>query len=647
MLSLFLEESDFLKKFILGLLVFFISPFIVNAVDYDITDFYVKANILKNGDLEVNELIVLDGEFNGYERDILYANSNLSGGDFANNRLYNASNITDIEIKAKYVNKVSMDTFNDNDFDKFKATSYATNGSKGLYVESNLSKGYRYRMYYHADEEKVAFYLKYIVKDAVVLHNDVAELYWTFVPDGFEDKINNINIEVYLPSADNSNNFRIWAHGNLSGEVNFIKNQGVKANINEVFYGEAVDVRMTFDKSLVDENQVLKKSNVLALDEIIKVETERANVANNLREQLTLKRNIVIYGTIIIYISILVLSIFIYFKYGKSPKSGYYAKYNREFIDDYNVEIIDYLMKKQITPNAMSASIMNLIYKKNLSVEEIPNDDKKKDYEFTLENMDNLNESESILVSFLFDKVGKSRVNTENKKCFSTLDLKKYASGTKTCTTFINSYTKWKNNVIELGKQEKFYEKSNVPMIFGFTILIATIVIFGMDILNDVAFFPAYLLLFFAIFFLIFTILVEKKTLKGSEHYDKWKAFKNFLDDFGSFELKELPEIVLWERYLVYATIFGLAKKVQKSMNVRISEMNIDAIGYDYYPSFVYINLGNSINSSINSAITSAYNRQSANYANTHSSSSSGGGFGGGFSSGGGFGGGGGGGRGF
>jgi uncharacterized membrane protein len=636
-----------LKKFVLGLFLFLVFPFVVNAADYDITDFYVKANILQNGDLEVNELIVLDGDFNGYERDILYANSNLSGEDFANNRLYNASDITDVEIKAKYVDSVSMDTFNDKDFDNFNMSSYATNSSKSLYVKSSLSKGYRYRMYYHSDNNKVAFYLKYIVKDAVVLHLDVAELYWTFIPEGFEDTINNINIEVYLPNTDNSNNFRIWAHGNLSGKVDFINKSGVKANINKVFTGEAVDIRMTFDKSLVLENLIFKKSNALALDEIIKVETDRANVANNLRKELLLIRNIVIYGTVMVYMAILVLGIYIYYKYGKSPKSGYYSKYNREFIDDYNVEVIDYLMKKQITPNAMSASIMNLIYKKNLSVNEIPNDSKNKDYEFTLENKDNLDEGENILVDFLFDRVGKNRVNSDGKKCFSTLDLKKYANGTKTCTTFINSYTKWKNKVIEIGRNEKFYERSNVPIIYGLIILLLTIIVFVLGISRGVDFIPTYLLLFFAIFFFIYTILIDKKTLRGSEHYDKWKAFKNFLNDFGSFELKELPEIVLWERYLVYATIFGLADKVQKNMNVRISEMNIDTLGYDYYPSYVYINLGNTINSSINNAVNSAYSRQSANYANTHSSSSSGGGFGGGFSSGGGFGGGGGGGRGF
>jgi ribonucleoside-diphosphate reductase alpha chain len=36
-----------------------------------------------------------------------------------------------------------------------------------------------------------------------------------------------------------------------------------------------------------------------------------------------------------------------------------------------NVEVIDYLMNSNITPNAMSASIMNLIYKKNIKAEKI------------------------------------------------------------------------------------------------------------------------------------------------------------------------------------------------------------------------------------------------------------------------------------
>lgn len=637
-----------MKKILVGLIIFFISPFMVIAdeVDYDITDFLVQSYILENGDLKVQELIVLDGNFNGYERDIMYANSKLeSGNNFDNNAIYNASDIKNMDIKAKYVDSVSYNTFNDNDFMQFVMGS-AVNGDKGKYLISKISNGYRYRMYYKSSNQKVAFLLSYVVDKAVVLHEDVAELYWTFIPDGFQDKLNNINIQVFLPSEDKSDNFRIWAHGNLSGEVNKINNTGVKANISEVFNGESVDVRLTFNKSLITDTSKIKRSGKTALESIIEVETVRANEANKLRENLLMKYNFVKYSSLAMYGIISLLFVFVYFKYGKSPKSSYFSKYNREFIDDYNVEIIDYLMNKKITPNAMSASIMNLIYKKNISVTELESKGKKKDYEFTLENTKNINESEKILIEFLFDKVSK-RIDSSEKKVFSTIELKKYADGTKTCDTFISSYTKWKNNILNISKKENFYEKSSVPSFIGVFITFIVGLIFIMALNYGVDFIPTYLLLFLVIVFLIYCLLVDKKTSKGSLHYDKWNAFKNFLKDFGTFDLKELPEIVLWERYLVYATVFGLADKVSKNMNVRINEIDVSSMGYDYYPTFIYFNIGHSINSSINNAISTAYNRQSANYANSHSSSSSGGGFGGGFSSGGGFGGGGGGGRGF
>lgn len=629
-----------MKKVLLSILVFLLSPLMVKALDYDITNFYIESNIQENGDLEVNELIVLDGEFNGYERDILYKNSKLDGNTFENNYLYNAAGIENVEIKAKYVNKVTMDTLKDLDFDSFTKVPLASNGSKAKYIESSLYNGYRYRMYYPADDEKVAFYLKYTIKDAVVIHNDAAEAYWTFIPDGFEEEIKDIKIKVNLPAADNSNNFRLWAHGNLSGTIEKLEDsRGVYASINKVIPGESIDIRLTFDKNLVSKST--KKSNVDALDGIIKVEEERAEIANNLRYSLLKKYNTSKYLTITLYILITVLFVFTYFKYGKSPKSSYYSKYNREFIDDYNVEVIDYLMNRTITPNAMSASIMNLIYKKNISVEEIKDskNDKKKDYTFTLLNEDNLSENEKILINFLFTKVGSN--NT-----FTTKDLKKYANGTKTCDKFINSYTAWKNKTKEISEKEGFFTSSSTPKIIGCIILILSFMIFIYSLSIETDFIPAYLIIVYSIIFFIYSLTVYKKTEKGSLHYDKWSAFKNFLNDFGSFELKELPEIILWERYLVYATVFGLAKKVQKSMNVYINEIDMEAYP-DYYPMFLYLNIGDAINTSFNNALTNAYSMQAANYSNSHSSSSSGSGFGGGFSSGGGFGGGGGGGRGF
>lgn len=634
-----------MKKVILSLLLFLIPTF-VQAVSVEVTDYYVDAYILENGDVEVHELIVADGTFNYFERDLLYANSALEESDnFFNNAIYNATDIVNVQISSKEVHDVSFATFQDTDFLVFHQVSAGADGDSKCYTESRLANGYRYRMYDYTDNHKVAFYIKYTIVDAVVLHQDVAELYWTFVPDGFEDTLRNVEVQVHLPGEDVSNVFRFWAHGNLDGNIEKLDNQSVAATISEVLPGEAVDIRLTFNTSLVNSEEITKHSYVQALDDIIEVETQRADEANQLRAELISKRNTAVWLSWILISSVLILGIFIYFKYGKSPKASYFSKYNREFIDDYNVEVIDYLMNRKITPNALSASIMNLIYKKNIKVAEIESKKKAKDYEFTLIHTDQLNYSEIMLVEFLFDTVGKGKNNAEKQKIFTTKDLKSYASGSKTCTNFIKSYTAWKNNVLQKGVDEQFFETSSTPKIIGIIILFITIFLLMYIVNYGIDYIPSYIAILLAVVFFIYTLVVYKKTKKGSEHYARWKAFRNFLNDFGSFELKELPEIILWERYLVYATVFGLAEKVEKSMNVYISEMDLSQASFDYYPTFFYLNIGPMIHSSFNEAITSAYNRQAANYANTHSNSSSGGGFGGGFSSGGGFGGGGGGGR--
>lgn len=170
------------------------------------------------------------------------------------------------------------------------------------------------------------------------------------------------------------------------------------------------------------------------------------------------------------------------------------------------------------------------------------------------------------------------------------------------------------------------------------------IYLFGVIVFH-VEFFLIHTLIFAAIIFIVYIGTIKRKSEKGIEDYTKWKAFKKFLNDFGTFDTKELPEIILWERYLVYATIFGLADKVEKAMNVKIKELDVSNM---YGNNYIFIN-NYDLTSSINHSINQAYQGAQSTITRESASASGGsfGGHGGGFSSGGGFGGGGGGGRGF
>ena len=618
-----------MKKIIFSLFVFFIFPLFTLAVDYDIEQYYIDAKVLENGDMEVSELILLDGTFNGYERDILYKN------DYTNSNL-NATGISDIKIYGKQIDKISFSTF-DEPFNEFVQVSSANNGDIEKYIVSSLNGGYRYRMYYKTNNSKTAFLIKYTLEDIVIMHSSFAELYWNFIGNDFADNINDLQIKVTLPGKDNSNNFYHWVHGDVSGESKRDDNNTnsiiiAKVPINKAY--EPVDIRITFDKSLVNSSEIKKYSDE-SLNEILEYEQKLYEENENLRKDIKRKWNTALYGTIGFYILTIGLFIFIYLKYDKERRPMFLMKYNREFIDDYNVEVIDYLMNHRITENALSASIMNLIYKKNIKVEKI--EGTKNDYKFTLMSKNKLNETELALTDFLFTTVGTNNI-------FTTASLKKYASSTKTCQTFMNTYTNWQKKVIADGEKEEFFEKKKTFIWLGFIPLIYSIILLTYISSNNIEMFFGILTIVFGIIFLIYVVGFTKKTRKGIEHYARWKAFKNFLKDFGNFSVKELPEIILWERYLVYATIFGLADKVEKNMNVKINEIegiNIDAYTLNYITNYHIANL---ITSSMHSAITTSQTTINRINASTSSGSN---GFGGGFSGGGGFGGGGGGGRGF
>ena len=611
-----------MKKLIFSLLLFLMMPIITLAseVDYIINGYYIDVNILESGDAEVSEIFLVDGTLNGYEMNLFYTSSKSS---------LRASDISNIKVSGLETTSVSFSTFDDT-FTEYNLVTSASVGEDNKYTVDTVMDGYSIRMYHPLDREKYVFRLDYTIEDIVTEHRNFAEFYWNFFSGELSDAIKNLSIRITLPGLDNSDYFRFWAHGPLSGEVNAINsstNNIVLATIPELESEGILDVRITFDDSLVHN---LTKYSAQTFDEIIDEETARAEEANALRKDIRTKYYTALIGTIIFYVALVASGIYIYIKYDKERKPLYKIKYNREFIDDYNVEVVDYLMHKNITENALSASIMNLIYKKNIKVEKI--EQTEDGYLFTLLNRDNLNDTENALVDFLFTKVG-------NNTTFTTAALKKYASGTKTCQTFMNTYTNWKTMVVKDGEAQEFFESKRKYVIIPIILLVMSILLMTFIIHFNIDFIPGVITVLFAVIFLIYVLSFSKKTQKGIEHYARWQAFKNFLNDFGNFSVKELPEIVLWERYLVYATVFGLADKVEKAMNVKINEIGTTDIDYFTLNYITNIHIANLITSSMHQAINSS--QVAINRANAASSMSSGGGFGGGFSSGGGFGGGG------
>lgn len=616
-----------MKKILIAIITFMWLPLVSLAADYDIKHFYIDATLQENGDMDVQELVVMKGTFNGYE----------VGIEYNTNSIYGASYMDNVSIYGgPLTNEKDLDINNWNfDFSEFKKVDYAQNGDKLKFIESNYSDSNNYRLYYSTDNSTTAFLVKYTLKDVGIAHNDCIEINWNFFSTAFRDDVEDLQIRVNYPIKMNKNDFSWWFHGPLTGSSDIInvneKYTSVLAKVKKLDAGTAVDFRTLVPKTGFNESLFSKVNNDDVKESIIESEDARVAKDNALRKKYRAYFYTIEGLSIGYYVLLVSLWIYVYKKYDKERKPKFVGEYNREFIDDYNVEVIDYLMNNTITPNAMSASLMNLIYKKNVSVEKLP--EQKNNYKFTLVNRDNLNDTENCLVDFLFTTVGG---NNE----FTTKELKSYASSTKTCNTFMSSYTKWKNKVMEDGKNQGFFDNLSGRYGYGFFMLFLAFIIYFASIVLNVDTFIVNTLIFAAIIFIVYIGTIKRKSEKGIEHYTRWKAFKKFLNDFGTFDTKELPEIILWERYLVYATIFGLAKKVQKDMNVKIKEIELTDTYYGN--NYIFINdfdMTNVISSSLNEAFRGA--QTTINREMASSSSGSYGGHGGGFSSGGGFGGGG------
>ncbi len=113
---------------------------------------------------------------------------------------------------------------------------------------------------------------------------------------------------------------------------------------------------------------------------------------------------------------------------------------------------------------------------------------------------------------------------------------------------------------------------------------------------------------------------------KIQEYAYEMAGLKKFLKDFSNIKDREAIEVKLWEYYLIYAQIFGIAKEVAKEFR----EMYPDVITEDYYNDIIFIHTISY--NGVNSASTAKSRAESYSSGGGGFSSSGGGGgsFGGG-----------------
>lgn len=93
-------------------------------------------------------------------------------------------------------------------------------------------------------------------------------------------------------------------------------------------------------------------------------------------------------------------------------------------------------------------------------------------------------------------------------------------------------------------------------------------------------------------------------TQYGEDEYAKWRGLYNFLNSDTLIHERTIVELPLWEKYLVYATAFGLSEKVIQAISIRCPEAAASAspvLNNTYHRSRNFHHCGRSFRSAVRS----------------------------------------------
>lgn len=471
------------------------------------------------------------------------------------------------------------------------------------------------------------YQITYTVEDAIAKYNDYAELYWQFVGDDFEIDARSVSGTITLPqSAVSKDEIKVWGHTeDLNGEIYTTNLDTIQFNLDGFNSGRYVEIRTLFPTEMITSSARTK--NVDILDSVIEEETVWANEANAKRA----RRDTINIVIIVVAYSIALLVSILCIR--KAIKIYNEQKGNRAYVPEQELKYFRELPRQDATPaqavkvlyikilpnilgRIVSATLLDLNLKRYIDFK-IEKEKKKEKItiEILNENSSDLPKDEKIIFDFLKDACeGNNQITVKEFKKYIEKVPPSKIQGFKN-----NVDLRTKEELISLGihdkEQEKIYKKYSSSTSLFITILFFTIFIAAIMIseVNTIVIGASAIVIISTIISMIMVGKAKKKvniyTQKGVDEREKWKGLIKYMEDFSMLDEKEVPDIVLWEHFLVYATAFGIAEKVLKQLKVVYPdlEQNLDVNTYTYMHIMLHTNFSSSFSNAISTSMSSAY----------------------------------------
>lgn len=474
------------------------------------------------------------------------------------------------------------------------------------------------------------YQISYTIEDVVTKYNDYAELYWQFVGSDFEINADKITGTITLPSQAKSNDeIKVWGHTeDLNGEIYVTDLEEISFELDGFNSGRYVEIRTLFPTSMIVSTSRTHDANIL--EYVIDEETEWANEANARRARRDATNFLITLVVIIICVLLSVFSILRAIKnankfkgkskYKPTQELEYYRDLPRENATPAQSLYVYSETKYGIVDNdigkVVSATLLNLNLKKHLEFQ-VEKEKNKEKITMKILNTDtnDLSADEKVVFEFL-------QKACKDSNEITVKDFEKYIKRTSTTEilalkTNINGQTKREliNQQIYDTEQEKVYKKqSSQTTIYAIIIFFA---IFAIAFTSEFLSALGYIGIFGLIVCQVIAIVINAKILnkinvytqKGIDEKEMWRGLKKYMEDFSMLDKREVPEIAIWEHFLVFATAFGIADKVLKQLKVVYpdieNDLNVNTYTYIYF--MMNTNFSSSFSNAISTSMSSAY----------------------------------------
>lgn len=501
---------------------------------------------------------------------------------------------------------------------------------------------------------QTVFTYTYTIKGALTLYNDVASFNWNIFKYN-ESDVQNGKVKFVFPEQSKKEDLRVWARGaHKDGVLDITSDNTIEITFDRVKKDVALEVRVLSSVLLYPNVRSENKVNSDVLEDIIAFEVKQSEIDNM---RITLSQ-ILYCGAFALLVVMIVCVIYVY------------NRYDKEFKPEFDKEYLRELPNENITPAEMSylyyfgsindedctATLLDLVRRGYLVLDENGSGINDKDPNFEIRIVEgcdcsSLKSHEKFLIDWFIGEVG-------DGKCVTIKQIEDYPKKESRANKFMQSSSNFVKKCKEEGKKHHYIENATdktPAFIFALIPFIYFILsVYLSEIFNLDATLAIFVSLVTFVAYLIYVATIKKRTKLGAEEFAKWKAFKAFLNDFSQMEDYPMPGVIIWEKYLVYATSLKMADKVMEQLKVKLPnvdevEVNDGSWFYDDNATFMrrfylrrrYGFYFTRINSSYKTAKMTGFQT----IAQAQAKRSSGSGRGGGFSGGSSFGGGGGGGR--